>query len=207
VAVATGTALAVAGECRLAAGDRKGGEAALADGARRAEKSGMPAVFGLQGLDASYQGTYADSRLFALVQGARALRLRYEGKDACADRKVKKPTTSKKPDPALLRLATTYLDEALVVIGPRVKTQFAGLKPRTAKQGMDYSSEHQQHAWQRFAYFESGLVKEQLGDRKGAAADVGKAAWISALFNPGHRHDTELLDAIARLGAKSVPLG
>ncbi|NVB77559.1 MAG: hypothetical protein HOV81_04110 [Kofleriaceae bacterium] len=190
------------GEGRLAAGDRAGGEAALAEGARRAEASAMPEVFGLLGPGSPFKGTVADRRLWALVRGASALRLRFEGKDACAARKVKKPKKGAKPDPALLALARAYVDDALAVIGPRVAAQYAGLEPKAEKHALEL----ERHAWQRFAYFESGLLSEHVGDMATARLHLGRAKWISALFNPGHRHDLRLLEVIERLGIENVPL-
>lgn len=194
------------GECRFAAGDRDGGEASFADAARRAEAANMPEVFGLTGARSPYKGTVADRRLWALIQGANALRLHYEGKDPCAARKVKKRKPKDVPDPKLLATARRYLDDALAVIGSRVATQYAGLEPRTDYEHPSFTSELKRHAWQRVAYFESGLVYELLGELDKARQHLGRAKWISALGNPSHRHEDELLEVVTRLGIENVPL-
>lgn len=194
------------GECRLAVGDHEGGMAALAEGVRRAEAAEMPPRIRLLGGRTPFRGSIADRRLWALVQAAHALRLRYEGKDACEGRKVKKRKASEKPDPALLASARAYLDEALAVIGPRVAAQHAGLEPRSDWEHPGLTSEHREHAWQKAAYFESGLVDEHLGDLTRARQHLGRAKWLSALANPSHRFEDELLEVVGRLGIENVPL-
>lgn len=126
------------GEARLAAGDREGGNAAFAEGARRAEAAAMPARFGLLGSRSPFVGTVADRRLWALTRAARALRLRSEGKDPCDHRKTKNKANPG-ADPAQLALARAYLAEVLAAIGARIETDRAT-------------------GWHQFAHDEAKLV-------------------------------------------------
>ncbi len=194
------------GEGRLASGDRAGGDAALAEGVRRAEAAAMPTPFGLLGSGSPFRGDAADRAMWARVQAASALRLRFEGKDACDFRKVKKRKANEKPDRALLELARAYLDDALAVIGPRVAAQYAGLTPKADGAADGWAFALVTHQWQRFAYFESGLVDEHLGDLARARVHLGRAKWISALGNPTHRHEYALQETVARLQLENVPL-
>ena len=194
------------GECLLAAGDRERGEAALADFARRAEASDIPRDrLSIGGTHSWWSGNYADLRMWSLYQAARALRLRYQGEDACRGRKVPKRKAKDKPDPALLSLARAYLDEVMAVIEPRVAKQFAGLVPTDTKHP-GYTTAHLNASWQQYVYFESGLLYEQLGELDKARLHVGRAKWLFALDDPSHQHRTNLTDAVERLGAVNTPL-
>lgn len=195
------------GECRLAANDRAGAEAALAEGARRAIASAMPPYFGLSGKNHSTaHGTTADYRLLALVHGARALRLVFEGKDPSPYRKVKKRKASETPDAALLTSARAYLDDALAVIGPGVAEQYAGLVPDALYEHPALTRAHKDAFWQLTAYYESALVDEHLGDLARARLHLGRAKFLSALREPTHHYEPDLREAVARLGAQNTPL-
>lgn len=195
------------GECRLASGDREGGEAALAEGATRAKTAELPPYFGLRfRTHDTEQGTVADHRLLALVHGARALRLRFEGHDPSPHRKVKKSKKPAPPDRAQLTLARTYLDDALHVIGPRVAEQYAGLVPQPQFEHPDLTRAQKDASWQKLAYFESALVDEHLGDLDRARLHLGRSKWISALREPTHHWEGPLREAVARLGVENTPL-
>lgn len=69
-----------------------------------------------------------------------------------------------------------------------------------------WSFEQDAHSWQKFAYFESGLVHEHLDDTASAHLHLGRANWISALNDPTHRHENALQEVVARLRVENVPL-
>lgn len=198
------------GQCLLALGDRGGGEAALAEGARRADSAAYPTPFGLDGVRSTSHGDVADFRLRSLCAGARALRRRFEGHDASPYRKPKKPAKGAKPvtpDPTWLALARDYLDEVLAAIRPRAAAIFAGLEPHPTTEHPEVGAPQRAATWMQLAYTESALVHERQTDLESARRDLAKARWISALFDPAHRWQSELLAAVERLGGVPAPPG
>lgn len=189
------------GECRLAAGDGVGAEEALRESARRAIESGVPTPLGLTGARSPYQGSWDDAMRLARVRGAEALRRRYDGLDPCTHRKVKKGKGGGARDAALLALARASLDEVLTAVRPRAVGLYAPLTPKTKGEHPDLTQAERDARWIGYAYLVSALVFALAGDTARAKVDLGRAKWISALFDPAHRHEDTLREAVARLGA------
>ncbi len=189
-------------ESLLALGESEAGERRFAEALGQAT---LPGYLRLTGSIYDH-GTPDDFRLLALTRAARALRLRFEGKDACVFRKVKKPRPGAVPDASLLALARTYVDRALAVVGPRVVAQYAGLVPDATYAHEGRTRLHKDYAWQRHVLFEAALLDEHAGLRARATSRMGKARLLAALNDPTLTYEPELRDAVARLGATVTPL-